>query len=202
MVIVTKGLTLDLNGHTLTADYVVAFKDNYIVDNSADKEGRLKVAKDNFALLSVAEDNVQLPIWSPAEGAYFFGTNVMLDKAPVVTESGDGFTYQFRPSLGKLKDENGTTIKNFVKIYFGDNGAADNGVEILVRLTWDKVMGDGTTKQVSQEFIFEDSLVKSTGNYLKLTISGITENITNLRVVGIMRTTDNLKFVGPEYSIN
>ena len=139
---INKGVTLDLNGYKLTANYVVAFTGNYIVDNSADSTGLLVVNKNNMALLSLNPENAQLPVWNEVDGYHFFKLKQQQQFSGQVTQ--EQFVYMFRPSQ--------TQFNKYMK-----NGAADNGISFKVRLSWT----DSTGITGSKDFAFSDSLIGS-----------------------------------------
>ncbi len=156
IVIVNKGVTLDLNGKTLTASYLVAFNGNHVVDNSTDKAGLLKIAKNN---ISLPEDNAQMPVWTT--DGYKFAT---MKLQHTVTELVDGFKIKYRPSFGTA----------FNVPYFAD-GAIDNGIQIVIRLSW---YDEENGTNASQDFVFSEELVKSiyaNGKAFTLTVNGISD---------------------------
>ena len=152
-VILMKGITLDLNGQTLTADYLVAFNGNHVVDNATEK-GLLKIKKNN---ISLAKNNSMMPVYNEQDGYLFISINHQLS-SKVTT---DGISITYRPSLGK--DYNSLL----------NNGAENNGLKLIVRLSWIDDQG----ADASQNFVFTEDLIKrvySTGKGLKLVVSGMT----------------------------
>ena len=125
-IIVPVGVTLDLNGQTLTADYVVAFKDSHVVDNSADNDGLLKAAKDQVAL---DVNNEQLPAWNE-NGYQFF--EISMKTQLVEDEVNDSAELKF------YIEKTGDWRK--LLALFAD-GATDNDLSVMVKLTW--VANDG-----------------------------------------------------------
>jgi len=161
-VMIIKGVTLDLNGNTLTTGYVVAFGGNHIVDNSTAKTGLLKVEKSNLVL---AKDNAQMPIWNGADG-YVFAT--MKHQNKIENQTSNSISGKFRPSFG-------TAFNG----YFAD-GAEDNGVEILIRLSWTKADGQPAT----QEFKYTTEQIAdvyTNGKTFTFTVSGF-EGFENFKV--------------------
>jgi hypothetical protein len=91
-VTVPSGVTLNLNGHTLTASFVNAFGD---VKDSTEGNGGIKIAKnnadDNSLLLSGQSGNAMLPLYDTAFGGYrFFSCTVV----HLVNSAGYRFGYQ------------------------------------------------------------------------------------------------------------
>jgi len=141
VVVVRGGVTIDLNGHTLKADYISAFNDNNIVDNSADKSGLLVVDKDSIAL---PKDNAQMPVYSSTDGGYKFATMNMtqIQKNGMDDTSMD---FWFLPSFG-------SAFKDIIA-----SGAASSDIEILVRVNWPK--DDGTVGNL--EFVYNDNHIEN-----------------------------------------
>ena len=138
--LVTKQITLDLNGKTLAASYVVFFKGADIIDSSISNTGLLQVAKDQIAL---DEDNAQLPVWN---GEGFVFTEVKFqEKLDQTATGGKKFT------LLPLFEEH---VMQLIA-----DGALDNGIAIVVRLQWSSVDADGKTYYWSQDCVFDDELV-------------------------------------------
>ena len=155
-----KGITLDLNGYTLTADYVVAFNGNHIVDNSTAKTGKLAIAKDAVAL---AADNTQMPIYN--DGGYTFSTIKWNGKNPTTLNAGktDNFTITFRPTF-----ESNGALDSFFK-----NGATDTGVQFIVRLAKD----DGA---IVTDYIFTEDVIKTVYANSNST-KGFSINVNNVK---------------------
>ncbi len=97
-----KNAVLDLNGYTLTVSGSVSAGANArVIDSSADKTGKLAVAKDG--LLIANPDNPQLPLW--AGDGYILTEPTLTDRAIFANESADGFTLDFRPGFGYVGTE-------------------------------------------------------------------------------------------------
>ena len=144
---VPNGVTVDLNGKTLTATYVSAFGN--IEDGSAENTGLLKVDANKLLL---KKTNSQLPV-KTAEGYKFismrgFNTRVL----------DGGARYVFQPLFEAAAHE---MLKD---------GAAATGVSVQVLVTWKS--GADTD---SRTFVFGDNFVTqfinsyvSTGGYGKM----------------------------------
>lgn len=143
MVMVNRGITLDLNGNTLDADYLVVFNGSSLVDNSTEK-GLLKIDKDN---ISLPVNNAQMPVWNEVDGYHFIPVNV--EQKSLSTPADVLFQVKFLPGFGALE---GTTT---VASKYLANGAENNGLQFMIRMSWEK---DGT--EVYQTFVFNEDLVK------------------------------------------
>ena len=183
-----KDIKLDLNGKTLTADAVIAFNGNDIVDNSTDKTGRLVVDKTSLVL---AADNEQMPIWT-GSGYAFTAVKHQIKLEQVEVDGEDGTTtvshkITFKPSFKTTADLNGLLA----------GGAENAGLRIMLRVTWKSA--DGTTS--IEDFVYSDNMVEKVygeGGVLTLTITG-TENYTDLNafivvesVTGVVSSGDKV----------
>ena len=119
--VVSEGITLDLNGKALTASSMFNCGGN-IVDNSDDKTGVLKVANENCVLSAT---NSQMPVYDSTKNGYVFVTIKDQNDGGTVLEN--SFKLIFRPSFGT--DE---TAKNTLLA----NGGAAAGISIGIRLDW------------------------------------------------------------------
>jgi len=177
-VMLNKGIDLELNGNTLTADYFVSFKGSEVADSSEDKSGRLDVASENLVLNA---ENAQLPVFAEDGKGYAFFDFNMQQVAPVADEN--SVTLTFRPSIN-------TADTDFNAAWFGD-GAADNGLKLGVRLTYTSQYayeGGTATGTVSDTFVFDDAHVASVytnNNALKITITGIAD-VSDLTIASVV----------------
>ena len=137
-VVLMQGITLDLNGNKLSANNVLAIKGNYVVDNQNAK-GILNV-KGQFVL---DENNGSVPVRTE-DGYHFYQSNVKIN-ADMVSQNADSFLFKFRPSLGSAELNRAILA----------NGAADNGLQIRIKLTW--VNGDTA---MEQNVVFAENLVQ------------------------------------------
>ena len=149
-VVLKPGVTLDLNGHTLTADMLIAMNGAKITG-----DGILKIAKENLAL--DRNNGGVIPVWNGVDGYVF--TKVSYQQ--MTKTAGDGTAqYIFLP-----------TFSNTAAASLLADGGADNAVHIKVGLTWN----DG---QCQQFYTYSEELVSqvlASGGKLvfSLTITGI-----------------------------
>ncbi len=119
--IVTTDVTLDLNGNSLSANYVVGFNGSNVVDNSADKTGKLITAKNTVKL---AKDNAQMPIYDSVSGSYIFVSIAFS------TKFNDANEYVALTAFGK------NTVEKTKPHEILSNPDLDSGIEVIVRLSW------------------------------------------------------------------
>lgn len=172
---ITKGITLDLNGKTLTAGHVVVFAGNHIVDNSTAKTGLLKVEKSNLVL---AKDNAQMPIWNGADG-YVFATLTLDGYYKTKSVTADTFEGAFRPSFKKVHNA-----------FFAD-GAADNDVQFIIRMSWTNTDG----KAATQELVYTDDLIQDVYGMNKqftIAVSGF-EGFTNFKIECVVESVTGVQ---------
>ncbi len=123
-------VTLDLNGKTLTADYVIGFNGSVICG-----EGRLKVARDKVALDQT--NGGALPVYD-GEG-YIFIEVGFENRTAMVGEK----TYAFSP-LFEVKAHEALL-----------EGYAVSGIRVVVRLNWTKA----GNYEATQDFTYLDKMV-------------------------------------------
>ena len=131
--VLSKGITLDLNGRTLTAESVIAFTGSYIRG-----DGLLKIARGNLTI--TAHDGAYLPVWNGDDG-YVFVSCAKFNQLP--SASGNSAKYIFQPKL---------SIDAYELI---DNGKESSGVTLVVKVIWSGELGSG-----SREFAFSDELMQ------------------------------------------
>ena len=170
--VLKTGRTLDLFGHTLTIDSLTALKGANVIDSVGG--GKLVVAKEALLL---QKTNSYLPV--KVDGGYAFVSvkNQHEQKAAEV----DTLTYSSRPSLG----EN----------YLAD-GAVDNGLSVIFRLTWTNGSnGTTTTMDVpcSEEIIKQ--VYSQSGNAFELTVTGV-DKVENLKIATVVTSDTGVAVVG------
>lgn len=141
-VVVNGGVTLDLDGYSLTADYVAAFSGSHVVDSNPEKG--LLIVPQNSVMLQ--ENNSQMPVYT-GEGYVFAVLNLSYEKM----ESAEGLVFKskFKPSFGSLN------ATEYVATKYLADGAADNGIQIIIRLSW---MSNGSP--VKQDFLYTEELIQ------------------------------------------
>ena len=152
VVMVLDGVTLDLNGYKLEAQYV--FATGNIVDDSTSNNGRIKAA----LKMVLSENNRQLPVRDAnGEVAFYEVLNVV---HAIAEKTETSVKYAFQTKFEAAAHEALLA------------GQATTGVKIVVRATWTRV--DGTTGV--QDFVYNDSwtemfinsYVESSGKYGKM----------------------------------
>ena len=176
-VLVTPGVTLDLAGYVLTADYLVGFDTARVVDTVGG--GRLIAQQDNV-VLDVA--NGMVPVYD--------------GKGYVFTKAGFAISKDTKHAGEGIKINAIACPVNMGVVDMLKDGAADNNLQIMIVLTWDTEEGTG-----SQEFVFTDEVVASVyssnggrwNSYSKMfsmVITGV-ESIQNLKAnIVIVSGTD------------
>ena len=132
MITVFENVTLDLNGHTASAAYVVVFNGGHIVDNSESNAGRLVAGN-----LMINEKNAQLPV--KTETGYMFA-----DVAPTAelwSTNNNWYAAQFK-------------IESIAHQRLMESLDAAE-VSILVRISWTNAAGE----RRSQDFEYKNGLV-------------------------------------------
>ncbi|MBQ7800861.1 MAG: DUF4982 domain-containing protein [Oscillospiraceae bacterium] len=180
-VLVAPGVTLDLNGHALTASYAVGFDTAHIVDNAGG--GKLVTGAQNVVL---DEENAMIPVYDGV--GYVFtkaGFAIRQDSA----YEGEGI---------KINAMAYPVLMDVVELL--KDGSEDNSLEIMIRLSWDTDEGTG-----SQEFKFTDAVVaevySSNGGawnrYEKMFSMIVTGfgNIENLRANIMVVSGTNVQYV-------
>ena len=166
-ILVIPGVTLDLNGFILTANYAVGFDTAHIVDNVG--TGRLVTDAQNVVLDA---ENAMIPVYD--------GAGYVFTKAGFAIRQDTGYTGE-----GIKINAMAYPVRMDVVELLKD-GSADNNLQIVILLTWDTAEGTGT-----QRFVFSDEVaaqVYSSNNgtswtsYSKMFSMVITgfENIENL----------------------
>ena len=143
---IPEGVTLDLNGYALTANYMLGV--GHLVDDSTDNTGAVSAAH-----IKLRKDNRQLPVYDPTANGYRFFEVTKYNQ--LIQESDGRFAYQVffeNPSSRALLQ----------------NGRDVSGVTIAVRAYWmtDEpstvqffILSDASTKT------FLNSYNESTGKY-------------------------------------
>ena len=182
-----NGVTLDLNGKTVSANHVSAFQGNYIVD-STNGNGLLKVAK-GYMLLQ--RNNPALSIWSAAGGYVFTNVTKFQEQRLDREDDVNGMVvYYFLPHMNP-------EVHNLLAA-----GTETSGVELKVEVSWNRV-SDG--QRASQTFVYSQAMINEVlnsydpiegyGKVYKLTLRGISAQLQAGLTFRVMFTSDT----GVEY---
>ena len=153
-VVIRPGVTLDLNGYSLTADYVFTVRNSTLIDSSIENTGMLKVDPD---CASISPTNSQLPVWN-GEG-YVFTT--VTYKTRLMSHDSDSLKFAFLPQF-----RTGATA-------LLEDGVDGNKVTIEVRVSWLTTMGREYRNLVFNEQQV-DMLVGTNGAFI-LTFTGFSQ---------------------------
>ena len=166
-VMLTKGITLNLNGKKLTADYLVAFNGNSIIDTDTKTTGLLKVAKGQLAL---SKDNANIAVYCDNN----YGTGYRFAKVGYTSEkfayttTEDGFTIKFLPGYNGKFTKNGTYLSNALSTAAG---VQNSGIQYIVRLSW--IDAENGMEQ-TQDFVYSpEAIAQFMGGLLTLTVNGV-----------------------------
>ena len=134
-VLVTPGVTLDLNGRTLTATFAVGFDSAHIIDRGG--TGRLVIGEKHVVL---DEENAMIPVYD-GEGYIFTEAGFAIRQD--TTHTGDGI------KINAVASPVNMDVVELLK-----DGAADNNIQVMILLRWDTDNGTG-----HQKFLFTDTVV-------------------------------------------
>ena len=183
-VLVTPGVTLDLNGRTLTATFAVGFETSNVIDSAG--SGKLIVAEKNVVL---DEGNAMVPVYD--------GTGYIFTQVGFVIQKVDGY------------EGDGIQVKalacpvSMAAVDLLRDGASDNNIQVMIVLTWSGDNGTG-----SQKFVFNDGYVQDVfssqagkwNQYVRmflLTITGA-ESVENLVANIVVVSGTNAAYVGDQ----
>ena len=133
MISIYEDMTLDLNGHTLSASYVTSY--GTIIDSSADNSGLLEVPAEH---IMIREKNKQVPVRDGS--GYRFVQVQRIDTAYVAEEKMFAFQVRFEPEMLELMKRS----------------QDDTDVSIQVKVSWKEANG-----YRSQNFIYIDEFVQT-----------------------------------------
>ena len=173
---IRPGITLDLNGYTLTADHIAVFNGANIVDNSADNTGLLAVDSENVI---IGANNSQMPVWNGSGyvlSAIDLASLCKLDGRVEITN--DQFGFAFHP----LFQTTATALLS--------DGAEDNNVTIEVRIRWKNSLGDEYRNFVYNEDQVKTVMPTARGAFT-LTVTGLSAitDISDLYVEAVVRSS-------------
>ena len=183
-IVLNKGITLDLNGYTLTADYLVAFNGNHVID-SKNGTGLLNLLeKDN---ISLSKDNSNMAIWT-GEG-YKFAKATMQSKLLYTTS--DGFKLKFRPGFSEA----------IYSVLNSKSALEDSGLKFMVRISWkDNAGWDRYQDFVCSSDIMVDMYVNNRAT--ELTVTGMSSsNYGNITATLIATSELGVEVIGTVHAI-
>ncbi len=155
VVTVLNGITLDLNGHTLTAYYAMtATVGSYIID-STNGQGLLKVAKNNLVMAA----NTQLKIWKEEEQGYRFATATFGTYLETSTAGATTFWFWMNEPTGLVMKE------------LADGAADKDGLSMRIRMSYINSQG-GTS------VLYFDFPAEMVQQYGQLEVSGTPSSMT------------------------
>lgn len=183
-VVIRSGRTLDLNGHTLKADYVTYFGGN-LVDNSAAHTGLLKVLSADEILFTKnkkIDAMTQIPIYSLEKQGYVF-EEIVLRVAPVTNKTPSALQAVYRP-----RQKDGTSdLSDAQKAMFGS--ANGHPVTATFRLVYKY---KNSNEVQTFEFDFVDTYMDIYLNqnlYMYVTVTGLDiENIETITVTPVLKS--------------
>ena len=162
VLVLNSGVKLDLNGFELSADYVVAFDGNAIVD-SAPGVGLVK-----SAYVSLAKNNDLMPVWDEAAGGYRLFP--LKSSQMFLTQSADKFEFLAKPLLGNKASS----------VFMSQ--AETNGLTFKVRMSWTNASGN----EVNQDFTLKGEDLKTiysqAEQVVSLKVSGAGSYVNRLQV--------------------
>ena len=183
-VMVTPGVTLDLNGFELTATYAVSFDTAHIIDSVG--TGRLVTDLENLIL---DESNAMIPVYD--------GVGYVFTKAGFAIRQDTAYTGE-GIKINALACPVDMDVVELLK-----DGSADNNIEIVILLSWDTAEGTG-----SQEFVFNDQVVSNVyssnqGSWSKysqmfsMVVTGF-EDIQNLKASVLVSSGTNARYISSQ----
>ena len=183
-VVIRSGRTLDLNGHTLKADYVTYFGGN-LVDNSAAHTGLLKVLSADEILFTKnkkIDAMTQIPIYSLEKQGYVF-EEIVLRVAPVTNKTPGALQAVYRP-----RQKDGTSdLSDAQKAMFGS--ANGHPVTATFRLVYKY---KNSNEVQTFEFDFVDTYMDiylSQNLYMYVTVTGLDiANIETITVTPVLKS--------------
>lgn len=143
-VVIPAGVTLDLNGYTLSVKSVVGVNGTHLIDGSELKTGLL-VTTDGVTL---SPDNASLPVWNETKGGYMLlQPNVSSTYQKFVRQTDGTYYFAFRPGFGYV---DGNSVAKTI-LANGNNGLQME-FTVLTRETGYSSDDDGL---ISKEYYFD-----------------------------------------------
>ncbi len=149
-VLVTPGISVDINGYNLTADYVVGFENTNVFDSKTSAKGKLTISKNSLFL---NKNNSQLPVYDDTNGCYVF-LKINLSRANKFVYSDGNYTAE--PVFG-----DSAKIANGIAKTLFSQGADKSGANVRVRVSWIDRNG---TYTATQDYTYTDAMVSNVVN--------------------------------------
>lgn len=182
--VLKSGSTLDLAGYTLTVDSLAALKGANVIDSVG---GGKLVAYDG---VSLDKGNTYVPV-KDGSGYVFYQAFANTSEKAGLTAGVNSLSYADKPTL--KTNEQGENVANALFA----NGAADNGISLVYRLSWTV---EGKTVTMDVAFSDADIIAAHTLN-AENQYSLIRLNATNV-VDGATVSTVLVSDLGVEYVVN
>lgn len=186
--VIPAGVTLNLQGYTLTAERVVGVDGSYLAATTKTNTvagGKLVVDIDNLELAKAPFINTAgssstapifvLPVWDTIQNCYVF-SRIRTNHRGFSVEN-DTLNYEF-----------GTTAENYANKTLFIDGSANNRIQFALHVSWER---NGATYNL--EFIFSEESVASVasgGHVFTVTITGLSSmgltDLTTLKVTPVV----------------
>jgi hypothetical protein len=172
ILIIMDGVTLDLNGYTVEANYVIAPFDGSRITDTTNGAGLLKIAKNCLAL----KTNYQIPVWVSDDAGFRF---VNVTGAGICTKlSADSAWFRFQINRDSKED---------LLFKAMQDGGVESGLTVRVKMTW-----TGADQEKVQYAVFKAEHLKTyanswddakgkPGQEFRLTVTGI-EGLDNFKM--------------------
>lgn len=192
---IPAGVTLDLQGHTLTAHRVVGLNGSFIT--ATPNSGKLLVPQGNLVLSEQGWRNEKgqyvMPIWDPVNGYYLFSLFVVntatTARGLYISEETGELYFQFKPQA--------TTA--ILKGLLAD-GASDNELKIKVVVEWTDAAGVNTMAVAYSD----NKVAAATGAQdlsCRINYGSLGINIDTLTVYGAIVTNSGATAFGDKWTL-
>lgn len=157
------GVTLNLNGNTLTVDSIISYSSNAIIDTSGEVSGLLKINDTDGNMIS--KDNAQLPVNDKAAGGYRF---FAVDVEPCAVTGNNKYWF-------KVNAEKFTVLYDLI--------CADAKVLIKAKMAWDGQTQDTyAIADLSFTKKWADSYKTNRDIYITVRVDNVTD-INNFKLI-------------------
>jgi hypothetical protein len=171
---IMEGIGLDLNGHDLTTEYLVAFGNGKVSDSVG---GGLLKSKN----VRLAANNPMMPVWVEEDGGYRFFN--MKDSQLYLSQSESGFVFIAKPVLGKAANATYMALAN-------------NGLSVKARMSWKSAGGN----DVEQFFVLKgedvQSIYSDANQIIQLTVNGAGAYIGRLSTTMVIESDTGVIWAG------